>query len=72
MDGPLSNSTKKQQGKLLIIDGNPEVGETCMFGRVIYLYVFYCLCYFKDTSTDMSQEQVSKQRYPDLNEEEKL
>ena len=48
MDGPLSNSTKKQQGKLLIIDGNPDVGEPCMFGRCMYLYKFYCLCYVKE------------------------
>ena len=41
MDEPLSNSPKKQ-GELLIIDGNPEVGEPCMFGRGVYLSVFYC------------------------------
>ena len=27
IDEPLSNSPKKQQGELLIIDWNPEVGE---------------------------------------------
>ena len=26
MDEPLSNSPEKEQGELLIIDGNPEVG----------------------------------------------
>ena len=26
MDEPLSNSTEKEQGKLLVIYGNPEVG----------------------------------------------
>ena len=26
MDEPLSNSQEKEQGELLIIDGNPEVG----------------------------------------------
>ena len=45
MDEALSNSPKKEQGKLLIIDGNPEVGEPCMFGRGVYLSVFYCLCF---------------------------
>ena len=48
MDEPLSNSPKKEQGELLIIDGNPEVGEPCMFGRGIYFSVFYCLCYVKE------------------------
>ena len=43
MDEPLSNSPQKEQGELLIIDGNTEVGEPCMFVRVIYFYVFYCL-----------------------------
>ena len=39
MDEPISNSTKKGQGKLLIIDGDHEVGEPCMFGKGMYLYV---------------------------------
>ena len=29
-----------------------------MFQRGIYLYLFYCLCYVKNISTDMSEEQV--------------
>ena len=33
--------------------GYPEVGEPCMFGKVIFLSVFYCLGYNKDISTDM-------------------
>ena len=53
MDEPLSNSPKKEQGKLLIIDGNPEIGEPCMFVRGMYLSVFYFLCYVKDMSTDL-------------------
>ena len=69
MDVPISNSPKKEQGKLLIIDGNPEVGESCMFKRALYLSVFYCLCYVKDAPTDMLEEQVSEERYRDLNEE---
>ena len=51
MDDPLSNLPEKEQGELLIIDGNPEVREPCMFGRGIYLSVFYCLCCVKDMST---------------------
>ena len=34
--------------------------------------VFYCLCYAKDKSTDMSEDQVAEERYPDLYEEEDI
>ena len=40
-----------------------------MFVIGMYLYLFYCLCYVKDMSTDFSDEQVSEERDPDLNEE---
>ena len=43
-----------------------------MFGKGMYLYVFYCLCYVKDISTDMSEDQVVEERDPDLNEEEDI
>ena len=48
MDEILLNYPEKEQGELLIIDGNPDVGEPCMFGRCMYLYKFYCLCYVKE------------------------
>ena len=32
--------------------------------------LFYCLCYVKDISTDMLEEQVWQDRYPDLNKDE--
>ena len=38
----------------------------------MYLYVFYCLCYVKDISTYMSEDQVAEERDPDLNEEEDI
>ena len=38
----------------------------------MYLSVFNCLCYVKDISTDMSEDQVSEERDPDLNEEEDI
>ena len=41
-----------------------------MFERGMYFSVFYCLCYFKETSTDMFEEQMSEDMDPDLNEEE--
>ena len=34
------------------------------------MYVFYCLCYEMGISIDMSEGQVSEERYSDLNEEE--
>ena len=43
-----------------------------MFGKGIYLSVFYRLCYVADISTDISEEQVAEERYPDLNEEEDI
>ena len=45
---------KKEQGELLTINGDPEVGEPCMFGKGIYLYDFYCLCYEMDISRNIS------------------
>ena len=41
MDDPLSHSPEKEQGELLIIVGNPEVGEPCMFLKGVYFSVFY-------------------------------
>ena len=43
-----------------------------MFGKGVYLSVFYCLCYVKDISTDIPEDQVSEERYPNLNEEEDI
>ena len=43
-----------------------------MFGKFIYLSVFYCLCYAKDRSTYMSEDRVAEDRDPDLNEEEDI
>ena len=43
-----------------------------MFGKGMYLSVFYCLCYDKDISTDMQEDQVAEERYPNLNEDEDI
>ena len=43
-----------------------------MFGKFIYLSVFYCLCYAKDRSTYMSEDQVLEEIDTDLNEEEDI
>ena len=34
--------------------------------------MYYCLCYFKDISTDMFEGKVLEERDPDLNEEEDI
>ena len=72
MDEPLSHSPKKEEGKLLTIVADPEVGEPCMFVKVMYLYVLYFLCSVKETSTYILEEQVSEERYTELNEEEDI
>ena len=41
-----------------------------MFGRSMYLSMFNCLCFVKEIYTDISEEQVQEERYPDLNKEE--
>ena len=41
-----------------------------MFGRGVYLSVFYCLYCVKQMSTNFSQDQMSEERYLDLNQEE--
>ena len=43
-----------------------------MLGNGIYLSVFYCLCYEMGVSTDISEDRVSEERDPDLNEEEDI
>ena len=43
-----------------------------MFGKGMYLSVFFCLCYAKDISTDMLVDQAVEARDLDLNEEEDI
>ena len=71
MDEEISHSPEKP-GELLNIVGDLEVGEPCMFGKCMYLSVFYCLCYVNDISTDMSEEPAAEERDLDLNEEEDI
>ena len=40
-----------------------------MFERGIYFSMFYFVCYVKNISTGMSEEEVLKDRDPELNEE---
>ena len=56
MDETLPSSPVNEQGELLIINGNPEVGEHCMFGRGVYLSVFNFFGCIKDISMDFSEE----------------
>ena len=41
MDDAISNYPKKEKGGLLTIVGDSEVGEPCMFGKVMYFSVYY-------------------------------
>ena len=41
-----------------------------MFERGIYLSVFYCLCFVNKILSDMLEEPVLEEIYPDLDEEE--
>ena len=59
MNEPLSNLLENYQGELLIIDGGHDFEEPRMFERVIYFSVFYCLCYVKERSIGILEEQVS-------------
>ena len=43
-----------------------------MFINGMYLSAFYCLCYEMYVSTDVSEDQVSEERDPDLNEDENI
>ena len=42
---------QKKQGELLTFVGNPEVVEPYMFGKDLFLSVFYCLCHEMDIYT---------------------
>ena len=70
MDESISHYQKKLQGELLTIVEDPDVGEPCMFGIGMYLSIFYCFCYVKYSSTDMLEDHMLEERYPDLNEDE--
>ena len=72
MDEPKSHLPEKEQGGLLTIHGYPEVVEPCMFVKGMYFYVFYCLIFFTDIYTYMSEDQVEEERDPYLNEEEDI
>ena len=44
----------------------------CMFRKGMYLSLFYFLCYEMHVYIDMSEDQISEERYPQLNEEEDI
>ena len=72
MEEPILHLPEKEEGVLLTINGDPEVGETCMFVKGVNLSVFYCLCYDTDKSTDMLEVQMAEERDPDLNEKDDI
>ena len=71
-DKAILYSPKKEQSELLTVVGDPEVGKPCMFGKGVYLSSVYCLCYVKDISIYMLEDQVAEERNPYLNEEEDI
>ena len=72
MEESITLFTKIEGGVPLTINGDPPDGEPCMFVKGMYLYVFYCLCYDTDITTDMSEEKVVEERDPDLNKMEDI
>ena len=48
MDELISHLPERERGGSLTIIRDTEVREHCMFVKVIYSSVFYCLCYAKD------------------------
>ena len=72
MEESISHLPEKEEGVLLTVNGDPEVGEPFIFVKGMYLSVFYCLCYDTYISTYMLEEQVVEERYPDLNEKEDI
>ena len=72
MEESISHLPKKEEDLLLTINGDFGVGEPCMLVKLVYLSVFYLLCYDTNISTDMSEDQVAEERDPDLNEKEDI
>ena len=54
--------------KLLTINGDTPGGEPCMFVNGMYLFLFNCLWYHTNLTTEYSEEQVAEERDPDLDE----
>ena len=49
MDEPISDLPKEEEGELLTINGDPEVGEPCMFLKVCFFLCFIvCVIIRKD------------------------
>ena len=64
MDKPISQLSGKEQGELLNINRDTEVGKPFMFVKGVYLSLFYCLLYDTYISIDMSEDQVEEERDP--------
>ena len=58
MEESITLSPEIEESVPLTINGDPPDGEPFMFVKVMYLSVFYCLCYDTDISIDISEEQV--------------
>ena len=54
MDKAISYLPEKEECELFNNVRDTEVGEPYLFGKGIYMYMFYCLCDVKDIYKDMS------------------
>ena len=61
-----------EEGVPLTINGDPPDGEPCMFVNGMYLFLFNCLWYHTNLTTEYSEEQVVEERDPDLNKIEDI
>ena len=68
MEESITLSPEIEEVEPLTINRDPPDGEPCMFVKGVYLSVFYFLCYDTNLTTDYSEEQVVKERDPDLDE----
>ena len=72
MEESITLFSETEEGVPLTINGDHPDGEPCMFVKVMYLSIFYCLCYDTHISTYISEEQVVEERDPELNEMEDI
>ena len=72
VDETISAFLKRGQGELLNIDGYNVCEGDLRFGKVMFLYIFYCLCFVVDISQNTAEEKVTEEKDTDFEWEEKL
>ena len=66
VDKTISDISKILQSELLTIYGDPVCELYGMFENLIYLFIFYYLCFVEDISVDIAYKQVMEDIDPDL------